>query len=357
MYLKKAFLSNNLLPRRLAFYLSLSILFSLLNLLNDLEKESVGEALREQILFLPLSFCFVIGVYCFQQRLTLQCAWFKSMGKKIGLRDFQLWALIMLPISLALGIGFRILSLYLNNDDASTAIFDMLFWAISIAIFVVAIFVYLLEGYLELEIAKKQFQLQMMEAENEKTLAQYQALKKQLNPHFLFNSFNTLINLIHSSPHKAEQFVYELSNIYRYNLDQGEELVVTLKKEIWLIKAYLELKKIRFGESINFSCQVEEEAMHLLLPPMTLTLLVENAVKHNYFDDAHPLMIEIKTDKKTIWVRNNHRQRHALREAVSLGIGQKNLISQYEILEASIPEFYVENGFYIAKIPLIEPEL
>ena len=357
MYLKKPWSSNKRLHLRLVFYLFLSFLFGLLNLLKDLEEESIGEAFHEQMVLFPLTFCFLIGVYHFQHWLTHSFSWFGYLVGRKGFSGFWVWSMFALPISLVMGVMFRVFSLYINDDDGSHVVFDLLFWAISVAIFVAATFVYLLEAYLELEIQEKQFRLRIMEVENEKTLAQYQVLKNQLNPHFLFNSFNTLINLIYLSPPKAEQFVHELSGIYRYNLEQGEELVVALGKEMKLIQAYIGLLKMRFGNGIEFQTQVADDTMDLLLPPMTLTLLVENAVKHNFFDRSHPLVIVVRTEGRYLWVHNTYRPRRAASESVSLGIGLKNLVNQYAILVQDLPVFYVDHDRYTAKVSLIEPDL
>jgi sensor histidine kinase YesM len=355
MSLKNRSLSDKPLRARLAFYLLLSLLFIIINLLKDLQDESASEAFAEQVLLLPLTFLFVLGVYFFRKKLVVSPV-FIGLQRASGINSFWAWVVFTLPISLVLGFFFRLVSYFLNDDDGD-GWFDLLFWAISTAILIVAAFVYLLEAYLELEMAENQFSLKIMQVENEKTLAQYQVLKNQLNPHFLFNSFNTLISLVYQSPEKAEKFIHQLSDIDRYNLECGEELVVVLSKEITLIQSYIELKKIRFGSCIEFRCDIPPDKMQHLLPPMTLTLLVENAIKHNHFDRQNPLGIEVKCEGDSLLVGNTYRPKNANNRPPSLGIGLKNLVNQYRLLEAEAPVFWMENERYWAKIPLLEPEI
>lgn len=341
---------------RFTFYLLLSLLFIFINLLNDLQNESTSEAIKEQVLLLPLTFLFVLGVHFFRKKLVVSPI-FIGLQRVSGIGNFGAWVVFTLPISLVLGFFFRLVSYFLNDDGDGYGWFDLLFWAISTAILIVAAFVYLLEAYLELEMAEKQFRLKIMQVENEKTLAQYQVLKNQLNPHFLFNSFNTLVSLVYQSPEKAEKFIHQLSDIYRYNLEYGEELVVALSKEITLIQSYIELKKIRFGNCLEFRCDVPPDKMQHLLPPITLTLLIENAIKHNHFDPQNPLGIEVKCEGNILLVGNTYRPKNANSKQPSLGIGLKNLINQYRFLETEIPIFWIENERYWAKIPLLEPEI
>ncbi len=348
--------SNSQFQGRFTFYLLLSLLFTLLNALKDLQDESPVAALLEQLVLFPFTFLFVMGVYFFRKNLVAS-TFFSWLLQTTGLSNFWAWSFVSLPLSLLFGVCFRIISLYLYNDDESSEVFDLLFLAISTGIFIIAAFVYLLEAYLELEVTEKHFRLKILQVENEKTLAQYQVLKNQLNPHFLFNSFNSLISLIYRSPAQAEQFVHQLSAIYRYNLEQGEELVVPLSYEIRLIQSYIELKRIRFGESISFRYEIPPSHLSHLLPPMTLTLLIENAIKHNHFDQQNPLNIAMELEEEHLFITNTYRPKNTKGHQGSLGIGLKNLVNQYVLLEAPKPEFWIEGDTYRAKISLIEPSL
>ena len=230
------------------------------------------------------------------------------------------------------------------------------FWAVLLSFFVIILFIYFVEVFLESQQEKQDIKIKLAQYQNEKSIAQYLALKKQLNPHFLFNSFNSLSGLISTDAKKAEYFLQELSNIYRYNLTQSEEVVVPLKKELELINSYISLQKIRFKNSILFENSIKESQLNLLIPPMTLELLFENAIKHNIIESSKPLKISIISEENNITVINNFQPKNNAYEK-SLGIGQKNLINQYKILHPKPPTFKILNGNYIASIPLIQPEI
>jgi two-component system, LytTR family, sensor kinase len=356
MYQKKKSLSNSLKKNRNIFYIPLLLLFASFNLLSDLEDESLMDAVLEQLLLCPLIYLLFMGF-----SLLRDYFFNKVLNKKVishaKIKPLILWIVLLLPIAIILSLFMRFISLYFFNDDADDKIFDTLFFAINIAFLASGIFIFVFENYLELIYTEKEYKLTILEMKNEKTLAQYQVLKNQINPHFLFNSFNTLIGLVYISPLRAEQFIHQLSDFYRYNLEEGDELVVTLEKELKLIHAYIQLNNIRFENSIDFRLEINPLFFKKLLPPMTLIILIENALKHNHFDIQNPIIIDVKIKDNSLFVSNTFCPKYGSVKNVSLGIGLKNLINQYLILETEVLKFVIENGCYIAKISLIEPSL
>ncbi|MBD2757883.1 sensor histidine kinase [Spirosoma validum] len=131
--------------------------------------------------------------------------------------------------------------------------------------------------------------LQRLEQEN--SHMQLRALQAQVNPHFLFNSLNSLSSLIDEEPDRASQFVDRLSVVYRYLLKANDQPLTTLGKELDFIRSYYQLLKTRYGDGLTLTVRVEEGAESKLLPPLTLQLLVENAVKHNSTLTQQPLWI------------------------------------------------------------------
>lgn len=242
-------------------------------------------------------------------------------------------------------------------DDDGSKLFDVGFLAICAAALLTIVFVYMLESFLESENEKQEIKIQMSKYEYEKSMAKYLALKKQLNPHFLFNSFNSLAALVETDHEKASQFIEELSNVYRYTLAESEEFVVPLQKEIQLINSYFNLQKIRHGEAININIEIPGEKLSWLIPPMTLELLVENAIKHNMFSKKQPLDIRILTYNDFMLVENQYRPKLPVNSKTSTGIGINSLIKQYDFIYEQKPEFKIEDQIYIAKIPLLKPEL
>ncbi|WP_229216390.1 sensor histidine kinase [Dyadobacter sp. 3J3] len=181
---------------------------------------------------------------------------------------------------------------------------------------------------------------------------QYQTLKDQLNPHFLFNSLNVLSNLVYDNPDTAAKFIRQLSKIYRYVLEVQQEKVVKLSSELEFAENFLSLQKIRFEEGLQYNIDVN---LHkdFYLPPLSLQMLLENAIKHNIASMADPLFIEILLEGNQLIVKNNLQLKSSLPEE-STGIGLSNIRKRYELLnnESVLIEETVD--FFIVKLPLIE---
>lgn len=202
---------------------------------------------------------------------------------------------------------------------------------------------------------------QQLEAQNERLLrneemSKYQALMNQLNPHFLFNSLNVLSYLVHENPHTSERFIEELSKIYRYILQLNETYLVPLKKELEFIESYVFLQKIRYQDNLIFNADIDVQSYQKLLPPLTLEVLVENAIKHNIIDAKQPLTIRLFVQNGHLIVENNIQTRNE-EEVKSTRVGLKNLLEKYQILESKMPAFTTKNGYFIAKIPLLNSEV
>jgi|WetSurMetagenome_2_1015567.scaffolds.fasta_scaffold06689_4 two-component system, LytTR family, sensor kinase len=184
---------------------------------------------------------------------------------------------------------------------------------------------------------------------------QYAALTSQVNPHFLFNSLNALCSLIQADPEKAVTFTREFSKIYRYVLDSKDRFMVTLQEELDFLYSFLYLQKIRFDKGLNYTIEVEACSLDLFLPPLSLQLLIENAIKHNEISEDHPLNIQVTARGKVVTVSNNYRPARKTTHNKS-GIGLKNLKERYEHYTDIAPEFFIEDKQYIAKIPLLKDE-
>jgi two-component system, LytTR family, sensor kinase len=183
----------------------------------------------------------------------------------------------------------------------------------------------------------------------------FDSLKGQVNPHFLFNSLNSLSSLITIDPPKAEQFVVELSSVYRYLLKSNEKHLNTLQEEIDFIRSFVYLLTSRFGSNLTVSIDAATEFSAYFLPPLTLQLLVENAVKHNVISAEAPLHIRIFTTADArLHVVNNLQKKH--REVFSEKVGLANIINKYRLLHQ--PELIAtETGseFHVA-VPLIKED-
>jgi sensor histidine kinase YesM len=153
--------------------------------------------------------------------------------------------------------------------------------------------------------------------------ARYEVLKNQINPHFLFNSFNTLNSLIVNDQDKAVNYVNNMSDVFRYVLESSRKDRVTVDEEMVFMKAYIQMLKGRFGEKLQFKIEIEPGVQAFLLPPMALQILVENAVKHNVISHKQPLEIHIFSRGPQLTVFN-HLQERKIKEP-STGLGLFNL--------------------------------
>jgi sensor histidine kinase YesM len=202
-----------------------------------------------------------------------------------------------------------------------------------------------------------QKRLKQAEQEQEKLRAsnlqsQLDALKQQVNPHFLFNSLNVLDSLIEDDPKQARVFLDELSTVYRYLLRSNDQHLTDLSTELDFINSYYHLLKTRHGAGLSLNVTVDDRYQTYRIPPLTLQLLVENAVKHNVVLPDQPLSIDILTDEQArLQVRNNV-QRKTVRVA-SNGVGLSNILSKYQMLNQTAPTIREDNGQFVVTLPLI----
>jgi sensor histidine kinase YesM len=186
---------------------------------------------------------------------------------------------------------------------------------------------------------------------SEMLASQNQSLKDQLNPHFLFNSLNTLSNLVYEDADRSAAFIQKLSRIYRYVLEVQQEELVPLASELDFARNFLELHKIRFGENLNFSIKVPD-GQGLFLPPLSLQLLLENAIKHNIASNENPLFIQIIQKGQELWISNTLQPKTSQSEP-STGIGLNNIQSRYLLLSKVQPEVIRAEHEYLVKLPLL----
>jgi two-component system, LytTR family, sensor kinase len=181
----------------------------------------------------------------------------------------------------------------------------------------------------------------------------YESLQNQINPHFLFNSFNVLSDLVYEDQGKAVDFIKQLSQLFRYVLDSRDRELVPIREELEFIRAYCYLLKTRFEKKL--SIQVEVEAgIYELIVPMTLQLLVENCVKHNEISEAQPLRIQIVRNGGYLIVENNLQPKAAGEHSKKTGLS--NIKQQYSYFTDQ--ELVVSKGeeTFSVKVPVVKME-
>ena len=185
--------------------------------------------------------------------------------------------------------------------------------------------------------------------EKDSIAAKYETLKTQINPHFLFNSLNSLVNMVDDNP-KAVDYIQNLSEFLRYMLANRDKDLVYLKDELQVLNNYFELQKSRFGDNLRIESDVPEKYSLYTIPPLVLQMLVENCIKHNIISREKPLKIHLYVKKDYMFVKNNLQRKT---EVDSTGQGIKNIRERYRYFtgkEVSVKEN--ENDF-IVSVPLI----
>ncbi len=222
--------------------------------------------------------------------------------------------------------------------------FWLIYWGISV---IIALFVHGIEMVKQLQ-ASEQREKQLLRDYHD---ARYQAIKGQLNPHFLFNSLSVLSALIEESPEKAQKFVQGLSRTYRYVLEHHKQDWVPLKIELDFARDYLHLLKMRFESGLDYRIDIDESALsNAKIIPLSLQILLENAVKHNVIQTGKPIHIQISYRDDHIIVTNSLQPIKDQKNSTNIGL--KNIRSRYKSLTGRDIILSKENGYFIVKLPL-----
>ena len=182
--------------------------------------------------------------------------------------------------------------------------------------------------------------------------AQFSALRSQVNPHFLFNSFNVLSSLVHTDADLASKFIDQLSTVYRYLLQNQQNKIVSLKEELAFIDAYIFLLKIRFQENLQIDINIDDKFKETSIAPAALQLLIENAIKHNVVSKSNPLTIKIYSNATYLIVENSILLKEVKEESTYIGL--KNLRKRYDYLCGDDAVITNSNGVFKVKIPIID---
>jgi sensor histidine kinase YesM len=179
----------------------------------------------------------------------------------------------------------------------------------------------------------------------------YESLRNQINPHFLFNSFNVLSDLVYADQAQAVKFIRQMSDLFRYILDNRDKELVSIREELNFLNAYLYLLKTRFDDKITISVNLDPAPGQYIVP-MTLQLLVENAVKHNEVSARNPLNISISQNGGYIEVKNELRKKEIGDDSTKTGL--KNISQQFGFFTDKKLEFSEQSGNFVVKVPIIE---
>lgn len=181
--------------------------------------------------------------------------------------------------------------------------------------------------------------------------AKFETLKSQIDPHFLFNSLNVLTSLIGENPYQAEKFTTKLSKVYRYVLEQRNKELVPISEELQFAKTYMELLQMRFEDALEFSLPKEIDP-ELKMVPLSLQLLLENAVKHNVVSSSKPLRISIYEEDGFLKVSNNVNPKEAIGKK-STKVGLQNIADRYGLITSLPVEIINNKKTFTVSLPLL----
>ena len=296
-------------------------------------------------------FCYLLffnlnveGNLFFDRYLNKKMPWFDVPKKRI----FVQLGVILLWTFISIGLPF--LAWYFINGQSliypqgpviifiGSVVFLLVFIGVSIAI---NFFNQWKQSLLDTEHYKQ-----------EKLKADYRVLQNQVNPHFLFNSLNVLISEIKHNPDTAERFTRKLSKVYRYVLQSKNHDVIAVKAELEFIDSFIFLHKVRIGNALEYVVNISDEAFQMQIPPLTLQILIENAIKHNVTNEKNVLKISIESDRNNTLIVSNNLQ--PIDYADSTHTGLSNLSKRFELLNKEGFTYGAKDQEFVVTIPLID---
>lgn len=199
----------------------------------------------------------------------------------------------------------------------------------------------------------KKDRLVTVQLQKENFQAKFEALKNQIDPHFLFNSLSVLTALVYKNQDLAAEYINQLSKIYRYILEKKDDVLVPLQDELNHLNSYFFLIKIRFENYIVLKIELSEETCECtFIPPNTLQMLIENAIKHNKSSCEEPLEISISEQENVLIVKNTLKRRRLIEESLKTGL--ENIMNRYALLNKGYVEVTDKDGEFIVVLPKLD---
>ncbi|NJB72096.1 hypothetical protein GGR42_002587 [Saonia flava] len=263
----------------------------------------------------------------------------------VGSVVFTLMGLFFLNMLTGMTLGGETFKEFIEGENIKNYQFGL--W-ITLSIVAVGHIIYFYNRYQQTKVKESQ-----IVAKTE--TAKFESLKNQLDPHFLFNSLNVLTSLIGENPPAAEKFTTKLSKVYRYVLEQKDKDLISLEEELRFAKSYMELLKMRFEDGIDFSIPETVSSPELKIVPLSLQLLLENAVKHNAITSNNPLKIRIFEENGYLAVENNISPKTAFEKSTKVGL--KNINQRYSLITTKKVEVINNNKVFKVKLPLLTQEI
>lgn len=304
----------------------------------------------QQLILFFLTLLIINGVwifhYWFNTFLNRRLPFERSVSKRVAVQLLGGWAVVKLALLCA---GVVLITYLLPELDPYLNRLNLI--ALGMGAFLANIVMGL--GFISNHFFQR-WQENVMRAamlEKEKSQVQYDNLKNQLNPHFLFNSLSSLDSLIDDNPVLARQFLQQLSKVFRYVLQHKDKELVPLETELTFIKNYVSLLQTRFDGMFQLHCTISDEMLERQIVPVTLQILIENAIKHNVISEAQPLVIQLSTYDGYLEVANSVQRKKQI--ATSNGQGLQNLQQLYGYLSEKPVQIIDDGSIFRVRVPLL----
>ena len=279
-----------------------------------------------------------------------------SLQKKISTKNMVRKALIVLLTNAFLLSLFVLVGIFVLNefgDEGPKNSFSL--WLIAFKGGISILLIYIIQYALNSAEKAQAVSLQNEMLKTENMRSQFEILRQQVNPHFLFNSLSTLRSMVRAKDPKSEEFVLRLSEIYRQLLAKRQFDTVTLKEELDFVKDYLFMLSSRFGAALKITIDIPEESLLFRVPTFSLQLLLENCIKHNVISAEKPLEIKLFSSPGFVTIEN--RLQPKLTQAEPSGYGLENLVQRYKLLGFADDGVFIfsDDDVFRVRIKLLEP--
>lgn len=276
-------------------------------------------------------------------------SWVERFTKKLKTLRWKIAYLI--AGNLVLLFAFLLGEKFLHEQffvDTKYGFPESFYLILNLSIFILAI---TLANFLILYRKNKIAEIENIRLKEEKTRAELTALKEQISPHFFFNTLSTLSSIVRNEPkEEGLSFIQDMSGTYRYAISSGRKDLVEVKEELEFINSYVSLIKKRYGEKLQLTVDVPKEYLHSQLPPMSLQLLVENAIQHNVITQVKPLNIAIFVENECLVVSNNLQEKDLME---GFGLGLQNLSNRFRLLAEKDIQIEKNTDTFTVKLPLL----
>lgn len=254
------------------------------------------------------------------------------------------------------GFGYNILyrtsDVYLFQMNEAWSDVPLFNPELTMSLFSIYMMIFTADVFFTSILKRKEDQLKMEKLKQETTLAQYLLLKSRIEPHFLFNSLSVLSSIIHTDVNLAEEFILRLSKTLRYVIEKNELALVSLKEEIRFVEDYFFLIRTRFDEGIIFENSIDKSIiLNSYIPPASLQLLIENAIKHNKFTTGEPLKIQLYTEGELLIVNNNINLRDDIADSTNQGL--QNLTQRFSYFTEKAVSINIDENDFTVTMPIL----